>query len=147
MDFHENTSPDIKLFLHRIVIAYEAEAATYFNQCKTTKKFGKFNFKNFARKVFDPCPTEILGNLYVQLFETSSEYMHMHRKSQAGIRNVPQSILFIPELLMNIILAYQLPYQQKEAVPQSVEKSEDGSSTAEEKTSRKKKKSGSKNVI
>uniref|UniRef100_A0A8R1HJ29 3'-5' exonuclease domain-containing protein n=1 Tax=Caenorhabditis japonica TaxID=281687 RepID=A0A8R1HJ29_CAEJA len=101
-------------FIHEIVQKYEKAAASHYGAQKQSKsKFtGRFDFKNFAKKCFDSIEAEQLEVTYLEMCKDSVLYMHMYDTSHTGARGFPQSLLSIPELLLNMILAYQLPQQK-----------------------------------
>uniref|UniRef100_A0A1I7TFQ9 3'-5' exonuclease domain-containing protein n=1 Tax=Caenorhabditis tropicalis TaxID=1561998 RepID=A0A1I7TFQ9_9PELO len=138
--------------LHNTVKSYEKDAAAFYisNEKATSKFAGRFDFKQFAKKIFDPIETEILGDLYVKLLEESHQYMHLHQKSRVGAQGFPHSFVSVPELLLNMILAYQLPQQKfvpfekesKESKEGGEEKSEEKANGEQSGGSRKKRRSG-----
>ncbi|CAI5440998.1 unnamed protein product [Caenorhabditis angaria] len=99
--------------LHQIITIYEQDSFQFYTRCDrvNTKFSGRFNFAFFARKIFDPIATDKVGQLYLDLFENSEPYMHQTKKSYLMVQGFPISKISIPELLMNMILAYQLPRQ------------------------------------
>ncbi|KAF1766697.1 hypothetical protein GCK72_006655 [Caenorhabditis remanei] len=111
-DFMSNTNA-LNL-LHNAVKSYEKDAATFYmaNEKATSKFTGRFDFKHFAKKIFDPIETEILSNLYVEMLEESHAYMNAHQKTRVGAQGFQHSFVTVPELLLNMILAYQLPHQK-----------------------------------
>ncbi|CAI2324545.1 unnamed protein product [Caenorhabditis sp. 36 PRJEB53466] len=119
--------------LHATVKNYEKDVTSFYlaNDQATSKFTGRFDFKTFAKKCFDPIDSKELGELYVRMLIESQSYMHMHQKSRIGAAGFPHSFVSVPELLLNMILAYQLP--QQKFVP--FEKKEEREEKPEEETS------------
>lgn len=132
--------------LHHTVKDYEKEAIEFYMASeKAMSKFtGRFDFKIFAKKIFDPIETELLGELYVKMLKESGPYMHSHQKSRVGAPGFPHSYVSVPELLLNMILAYQLPQQKFVPFTKNEEKAEEDSKEEGSSTSGKKKKKNSK---
>ncbi|ULU07688.1 hypothetical protein L3Y34_019001 [Caenorhabditis briggsae] len=100
--------------LHNTVKNYEKDVLQFYmaNERATSKFTGRFDFKQFAKKMFDPIETEVLGPLYVGMLGECHTWMHSHQKSRVGANGFPHSFVSVPELLLNMILAYQLPQQR-----------------------------------
>ncbi|EGT44429.1 hypothetical protein CAEBREN_01896 [Caenorhabditis brenneri] len=128
--------------LHNVVKNYEKDVLHFYTAAanggggqNASKFVGRFDFKPFSKKMFDPIDPKILEHLYVEMLEECQGYMHSHQKSHVGANAFPHSFVSVPELVMNMILAYQLPHQKfvpnKESTEDKDEEKKEESKTEE----------------
>ncbi|KAK6061199.1 hypothetical protein COOONC_01135 [Cooperia oncophora] len=83
----------------------------------------RFSFIPMAKKIFDPIPHNKIPSLYLALFDCIPKYLSVHGEelfeNGSGVK-VPFSI---EELLLNVIIPYQLPHSVKAPSSQSAEAS------------------------
>ncbi|KAK5976408.1 hypothetical protein GCK32_006533 [Trichostrongylus colubriformis] len=83
----------------------------------------RFSFIPMAKKIFDPIPHSKIPSLYLALFESVPKYLSVHGNDifeNGSGAIVPFSV---EELLLNVIIPYQLPHSVKAPCSQSADAS------------------------
>uniref|UniRef100_A0A1I7XBF5 3'-5' exonuclease domain-containing protein n=1 Tax=Heterorhabditis bacteriophora TaxID=37862 RepID=A0A1I7XBF5_HETBA len=97
--------------LYKIDSTHFYTSTTHKGRCM--KDITRFDFGALARKVFDQVPREKLPYLYFSLFTHIKFYCDMRRSDLVGNKSILSSLISLRELVLNLVVSYQLPWYQK----------------------------------
>ncbi|RCN43410.1 hypothetical protein ANCCAN_10601 [Ancylostoma caninum] len=84
------------------------------NKEKVRNGQARTSFLPLAKKIFDPVPAAKLPALYVALFDCASSYVAANGSGlEVENENGTKTVFDLKELLLNVIIPYQLPHSTK----------------------------------